>query len=58
MDNGKTSVMASIEPVMAIIFGMVFFSEFPTPVAVVGMLLSITAIILINTQKSQNKDEA
>lgn len=58
VDNGKTSVMASIEPVMAIIFGMVFFSEFPTPVAVVGMLLSITAIILINTQKGQNKDEA
>lgn len=51
VDNGKTSVMASIEPVMAIIFGMAIFHEFPTPSAAVGMLFSVTAIILINTEK-------
>lgn len=48
IDNGKTSVMASIEPVMAIVFGILLFHEVPTPLAAAGMLLSLSAIILVN----------
>lgn len=51
IDNGKTSVMASIEPVMAIVFGILLFHEIPTPLAAVGMLLSLGAIILVNLNK-------
>lgn len=51
IDNGKTSVMASIEPVMAIVFGIVLFGEIPTPLAAVGMVLSLCAIILVNYEK-------
>ena len=51
IDNGKTSVMASIEPVMAIVFGILLFHEVPTPLAAAGMLLSLSAIILVNYEK-------
>lgn len=53
IDNGKTSVMASVEPVMAIIFGIAFFGEMPTLTAAFGMMLSVTAIILVNTEKKK-----
>lgn len=54
VDNGRTSVMASIEPVMAIVFGIFLFQEIPTPVAAAGMCLSVSAIVLINTEKKEN----
>lgn len=53
IDNGRTSVMASIEPVMAIVFGILLFHEIPTPLAAVGMLLSLCAIILVNLNKEK-----
>ena len=53
IDNGKTSVMASIEPVMAIVFGILLFHEVPTPLAAGGMLLSMAAVILVNYEKKR-----
>ena len=51
VDNGTTSIMASVEPAMAIIFGIIFFHEIPSPVAAIGMIFSLTSIILINRNK-------
>lgn len=48
VDNGKTSIMGAMEPVMAIIFGVVLYHEIPTPLAAIGMLLCLLAIVLIN----------
>lgn len=51
IDNGKASVMASVEPVMAIVVGLVLFGEVPSPVAAAGMVLSISAVVLVNLEK-------
>lgn len=51
VDNGKTSVMASIEPVVAIILGILMFREIPSAVAACGMVLSLSGIILVNREE-------
>ena len=48
IDNGKASVMASVEPVMATIFGIIVFNEIPTMLGFVGIVLVISALILLN----------
>lgn len=48
IENGKTSVMASVEPAMAIVFGIVIFREIPSLVAALGMVLTLGGIILVN----------
>lgn len=48
MDNGKASIMVSIDPVVAILIGIVFFSEKPTVISALGMIISIGAVVQIN----------
>lgn len=45
---GKASVMATAEPMVATLAGMLVFGEIPGIVSVVGMLLVIFAIALLN----------
>ena len=51
IDAGMASILASGEPVAAMIFGVIFFSEIPTVLSVVGILLVIVALALLSMPK-------
>lgn len=48
MDAGKASVLATSEPVAAMVFGYLLFSEVPTALMLTGMVLTIGAIIILS----------
>ncbi len=48
METGKASIMASIEPVVAAVIGIVVFDEAPTVMGAVGILLVLGAIVILN----------
>lgn len=48
IDAGMASILASGEPVAAMIFGVIFFSEIPTVLSVVGIVLVIVALTLLS----------
>ena len=48
MDAGKASVLASSEPVAAMVFGYLLFDEAPTALMLAGMALTIAAIIILS----------
>lgn len=48
IDTGMASILASGEPVAAMIFGVIFFSEIPTVLSVVGIVLVIVALALLS----------
>lgn len=50
LENGKTSILASIEPVMALVFGILFFHEIPSVTAFLGMGVMLGGIYLINRE--------
>lgn len=56
VETGKASIMASIEPVMATLFGLILFKEVPTIWGFTGMCLVVSAIVLLNlkTQTEPN----
>jgi len=53
LENGKASIMASIEPVVATLVGLVMYSEKPTLMSAMGVLLVLSAIILLNMKKAE-----
>ncbi|MDD2217583.1 MAG: DMT family transporter [Eubacteriales bacterium] len=48
IEAGKVAVIASIEPVVATIFGFFVFAEKPTVLGFAGMILVVSAIIMLN----------
>ena len=54
VENSKASVIASVEPVMAALLGLVAFHEIPDLPAVIGILLVLTAVVVLNV--SQKKE--
>lgn len=48
IENGKASIMASVEPVVASLFGIAFFHESLTPGGIIGVVLVLAAIVLLN----------
>lgn len=48
-EAGKGAVMASVEPVVASIAGFVAFGEAPSALAIVGIVLVLSAVALLNT---------
>lgn len=46
MENGKAAVIASIEPVAATLFGIALYGEYPSPMAVAGIILVLAALVL------------
>ena len=48
MDAGKASILASSEPIVATIVGVLFFREVPTVWSALGILVALVAIILLN----------
>lgn len=53
LDNGKASIMASIEPVVATIVGIVIYSEAPTLMSAAGVILVLSAIVLLNVKSKE-----
>lgn len=53
MDNGKASIIASIEPVMASIVGIVVYSESITIMGTMGMILVLLGCIILNISGSR-----
>lgn len=56
MESGKASIIASVEPVVATICGMIFFNEFPDLFGWVGIVLVIGAIVFLNVNLKAKKD--
>ena len=53
LENGKASILASVEPVVASVIGVIVFREKLTLQALAGILLVLAAIILLNTGGKQ-----
>jgi len=48
MENGKVSIMArGGEPMAAVVFGALFFSEMPTLLNLTGLVLTVFALYLL-----------
>lgn len=52
-EAGKGAVMASIEPVVASLAGLIAFHESPTPLAILGIALVLAAVLLLNVSKEK-----
>lgn len=50
MDNGRASVVVSIEPAVATLISMFVYKEIPSVLGGVGILLVLAAVILVNVQ--------
>ena len=48
MDAGKVAVFSSTEPMAAMVFGWIFFSEIPSVLMIVGMILTIVALVFFS----------
>lgn len=46
IETGRAAVIASVEPVAAMLFGMAFFGEYPSASALLGILLVLAALAL------------
>lgn len=58
MQNGKASIMASIEPVVATFVGVIIYKESLTVSSAIGVILVITAIVILNIRvKTHGKTE-
>lgn len=47
-EAGKASVIATLEPLTATVAGAVVYGEYPSPLALVGIVLIVAAIVLLN----------
>jgi len=47
LDTGKASILVSIEPVAATVFGLALYGEFPSAVSIAGIILVLLAISLL-----------
>lgn len=57
MEAGKVSILAAGEPVAAMVFGVFFFGEIPTPIEFAGLAVTVIAIILLGMpEKAGAKD--
>ena len=57
MENGVAAVLACIEPVMATVFGIFFFSEMPSLSGWTGIALVLAALTILNLQPKHRKTE-
>ena len=52
VENGKAGIIASVEPVVATILGMVVYHETLTPLSVAGILLVLVAVVMLNRKEA------
>jgi drug/metabolite transporter (DMT)-like permease len=51
LENGKASVLASIEPVVASLVGVLLFGETLGAANIAGVILVLAAVVLLNIKK-------
>lgn len=51
IEAGQASILATIEPFVAAVVGVIFFAEALTPVKIIGMGLIFAAIAVLNIRK-------
>jgi len=56
VEAGKAGILATVEPMVATIIGIVFFSEKLTLFSGLGILLILVAVIILNLKKKDSKD--
>ena len=56
MDAGKASILASGEPVAAMVFGLIFFSEIPTILMILGMVTAVTAMVILGLPEKESSE--
>ncbi len=55
MENSRASVLASIEPVVATVTGILWFQESLTVLAVLGIVLVLGAVVMLSLQRGERK---
>jgi drug/metabolite transporter (DMT)-like permease len=55
METGKASVLASTEPVVATLMGILIYKEAMPPLSILGVALVIGAIVVLNIKAPTNR---
>ncbi len=55
-ENGKASIISSIEIVSSLVVGTVFFKEYPNFIKVIGIVLVFVAIVIINIKYNKKEN--
>lgn len=56
LENGKASIMASIEPVVATLVGLAIYHEKLTALSAIGIILVLSAIVLLNVKNKKETE--
>lgn len=56
MQNGKASIMASIEPVVATLVGVIIYKEGMTVPNIIGVVMVIAAIVILNVKGRSHEE--
>ena len=57
MESSKASILASLEPVGGALFGIFVFKEYPSFLAVIGIFLVLSAIVVLSVKGKDKKSE-
>ena len=57
LDAGTAVILSSGEPIAALIFGMIVYSEIPTVLMVCGVFITIIALIILSRSSSKKDSE-
>ncbi len=57
LEAGKASIMASVELVVAAVIGVSVFKEPITPLAFIGIVLVLSAVVLLNVRNREKADK-
>ncbi|MBK5247197.1 MAG: EamA family transporter, partial [Peptostreptococcaceae bacterium] len=56
IENSKAAVMVSVEPAIATLLGFLIFSEIPSFLNFIGMILIISAVVILNIRRFKRLD--
>ncbi len=57
LDAGTAVILSSGEPIAALLFGMIFYSEIPTALMVCGVFITIIALVILSRSSSKKDSE-
>ena len=55
MESSKASILASVEPVVSALFGVVVFREYLSLWGILGIAMVLGAIVVLNVKKKSVK---
>ena len=56
MDAGTAITLSSVEPIAALVFGMIFYSEIPTGLMIIGVIITVIALIILSRSSANKTD--